>query len=53
MNQSYTFEKLENEMVGKTEDYQSILVILNTKSAVRVIPVAPYVGVWIEIPISL
>lgn len=35
MNQSYTFEKLENEIAGKTEEYQSILVILNTKSAVR------------------
>lgn len=35
MNRPYTFERLENEIAEKTEDYQSILVILNTKSAVR------------------
>lgn len=35
MGQKYTFESLGNEIVEQTEKYQSILVVLNTKSAVR------------------
>lgn len=33
--QKYTFESLGKEIVGQTEKYRSILVVLNTKSAVR------------------
>ena len=35
MGQKYTFESLGNEIVEQTEKYRSILVVLNTKSAVR------------------
>lgn len=34
-DQKYTFETLGNEVIRQTEKYQSILVVLNTKSAVR------------------
>ena len=34
-DQTYTFEKLEHEIAEQTAVYQSILVVLNTKSAVR------------------
>lgn len=34
-DQKYTFESLANEIVERTEEYRSILVVLNTKSAVR------------------
>lgn len=34
-DQKYTFESLGNEIAGQTEKYRSILVVLNTKSAVR------------------
>lgn len=34
-NQKYTFESLRDEIVERTEQYKSILVVLNTKSAVR------------------
>lgn len=33
--QKYTFESLANEVARQSEKYQSILIILNTKSAVR------------------
>lgn len=33
--QKYTFEDLGNEIIEQTEDYRSILIVLNTKSAVR------------------
>lgn len=35
MDQKYTFESLGDEIVEQTEEYRSILVVLNTKSAVR------------------
>lgn len=35
IGQKYTFESLGNEIIGQMERYQSILVVLNTKSAVR------------------
>lgn len=35
MGQKYTFESLGNEIIRQTERYRSILVVLNTKSAVR------------------
>lgn len=35
MDKKYTFESLGNEIVEQTAEYQSILVVLNTKSAVR------------------
>ncbi len=35
MDKKYTFESLGNEIKERTEEYQSILVVLNTKSAVR------------------
>lgn len=35
MGQKYTLESLGNEIAGQTEAYRSILVVLNTKSAVR------------------
>ena len=35
MNQKYTFESLGSEIEEQTKKYQSILVVLNTKSAVR------------------
>ncbi len=35
MDQKYTFESLGDEIAERTEEYQSILVVLNTKSAVR------------------
>ncbi len=35
MDQKYTFESLGDEIAERTEKYQSILVVLNTKSAVR------------------
>lgn len=35
LGQKYTFESLGNEIVEQTEKYRSILVVLNTKSAVR------------------
>ena len=34
-DQKYTFESLGNEIAGQTEKYRSILVVLNTKSAVK------------------
>lgn len=34
-DQKYTFESLGNEIAEQTEKYRSILVVLNTKSAVR------------------
>ncbi len=34
-NQKYTFESLGNEIADKTAEYHSILVVLNTKSAVK------------------
>ena len=33
--QKYTFDSLGKEIAGQTEEYRSILVVLNTKSAVR------------------
>ena len=33
--QSYTFERLGSEIAEKTAEYHSILIVLNTKSAVR------------------
>lgn len=33
--QKYTFERLRDEIIEQTEQYKSILVVLNTKSAVR------------------
>lgn len=35
MDKKYTFESLGNEIAERTEKYKSILVVLNTKSAVR------------------
>lgn len=35
MDQKYTFESLGDEIAEQTEEYRSILVVLNTKSAVR------------------
>lgn len=35
MNQKYTFESLGNEIAEREKEYKSILVVLNTKSAVR------------------
>lgn len=35
IERSHTFESLTHEIVRQTEQYQSILVVLNTKSAVR------------------
>ncbi len=35
MNEKYTFESLGSEIIKQTVRYQSILVVLNTKSAVR------------------
>lgn len=35
MDQKYTFESLGDEIAERIEEYQSILVVLNTKSAVR------------------
>lgn len=35
ISQKYTFESLGNEVMQQTEKYKSILVVLNTKSAVR------------------
>lgn len=35
MGQKYTFDRLANEIARQSQKYQSILVILNTKSAVR------------------
>lgn len=35
MDQKHTFESLGDEIARRTEEYQSILVVLNTKSAVR------------------
>lgn len=35
MNQKYTFESLGNEIAEQAGKYQSILIVLNTKSAVR------------------
>lgn len=35
IDQKYTFESLGNEIAEQAEEYQSILVVLNTKSAVR------------------
>lgn len=34
-NQKYTFESLRDEIVERAKQYKSILVVLNTKSAVR------------------
>lgn len=34
-DQKYTFESLGNEIAERTDEYRSILVVLNTKSAVR------------------
>lgn len=34
-DQKYTFESLGDEIAERTEEYRSILVVLNTKSAVR------------------
>ena len=31
----YTFERLREEIMGQTQEYRSILVVLNTKSAVK------------------
>lgn len=33
--QKYTFESLGDEIAGRTEEFRSILVVLNTKSAVK------------------
>ncbi len=35
MDKKYTFESLGNEIAKRAKEYQSILVVLNTKSAVR------------------
>lgn len=35
MDQKYTFESLGDEIAEQTEEYRSMLVVLNTKSAVR------------------
>ena len=35
MERAHTFESLQDEIVRQTAEYQSILVVLNTKSAVR------------------